>query len=904
MADPLPLIATKFHIPPARADLVARPRLAALLENGARQPLTLVSAPPGFGKTMLVADWVHAQVSARVAWLSLDEADSQPAIFWNYVIAALQRVEAEVGQVAQVMLGSPNPPAAETMLGMLSNELAALPAPLWLVVDDYHLIRSAEIHKHLRFFLDHQPAAFHLMLLTREDPPLDLARRRARRQMVEIRAADLRFTAEEGAQFLKGTMGLALTAEQVTTLERRTEGWIVGLQMAALSLQGRDPQTFFRSFKGDDRFIADYLIEEVLQRQPEPVRAFLLKTSILERMCTGLCEAVAGAAEGGAAGSILEHLDRANLFVVPLDNRREWYRYHHLFAELLRQHMAATLPAAELARLHRLAADWFEAHHDIPLALRHIRQIPDAEREAALLQARTGEFFYRGELLQLCELANALSPAQREAHPVLSMGVAWAAVATGQPVEPWLQSIEQHFALKAEAALEAADLDPARRAALLEVLIVREQTPFALPQPENRARLLAIRRHLEAMPPDQNCLFNVNLSLKPVVAFDLGMDAEKTGEADLAARAFDEAIALARETHNSHLYHLALAHLAAIQMAQSHLQAARQTNEQALVQEVGLVQGASPYVALAHAGLGALHYEWGDLPAAERHFAAGLPLARSWNHWESLIPLALGRARLAYRRGDRPAALDILAELTAPPVEGLLQPLEARRAIWEAEAGQVAAAGRWLAASGLSADSATTPFNESLLIDVARLLTVLDRPAESVRLARAIVAAAEAGGRTHTVIQGHVILAKALAAQRNLADAQTALAEALRLAEPEGYLSTFVDEGEPLRRLLGRWVEDEHKNYVERILAGFGGAEEAPARREPPAGTADLLSDREREVLGLMAAGLSNQEIAERLVISITTVKTHIGNIFNKLGVTSRTQALARAEALRLLPRR
>jgi ATP/maltotriose-dependent transcriptional regulator MalT len=406
--DLAPLIATKLQIPPRRGDLVARPRLYTLLDEGACLPLTLVSAPPGCGKTTLVVDWVHSLSALDVAWLSLDETDSQPAVFWRYVLAALQRVRPKFGETVQAMLVAPTPPAIETILAALVNELAVLDAPLLLVLDDYHLIQSVEIHRSLGFLLDHLPATVHLMVLTREDPPLGTARRRARRQMVEIRAADLRFDADEAAAFLSRVMRLSLAPEQIALLENRTEGWIVGLQMAALSLQGRDSQAFFRSFAGNDRYVADYLIEEVLQRQSEPVRTFLLKTAILEQMCGPLCETLVGDVGMGVetdGRAMLDYLDRANLFVVPLDSHRQWYRYHHLFAELLRQRLTTLLSPSEIGHLHRLAGSWFETHGDLAAAVRHARRIPDEPLALGLLSRHADVFFARGDLPQFCELA-------------------------------------------------------------------------------------------------------------------------------------------------------------------------------------------------------------------------------------------------------------------------------------------------------------------------------------------------------------------------------------------------------------------------------------------------------------------------------------------------------------------
>src|SRR5574341_308624 len=342
------LIATKFHFPSAGTDIVPRARLFRLLDQGLQQPLTLVSAPPGFGKTMLLANWIYSRAKGddfKICWLSIDESDNKLGTFWRYFVAAIQNICPQASEIAQAMLTAPTPPDIQTVLGRLINELSVGNAPILLVLDDYHLIHSPEIHNSLIFFLDHLPPTVHLVLLTREDPPLGLARRRARRRVVEIRASDLRFDTRETAQFLNDTSKLGLTSAQIEMLENRTEGWIAGLQMAALSLQGRDAQSFFDSFSGDDRYIADYLIEEVLEQQDAAVRQFLLKTSILDQLSAPLCATLTG--DTATARSMLDYLEHSNLFLVSLDNRREWYRYHHLFMDLLRQRLSENFTAAD-----------------------------------------------------------------------------------------------------------------------------------------------------------------------------------------------------------------------------------------------------------------------------------------------------------------------------------------------------------------------------------------------------------------------------------------------------------------------------------------------------------------------------------------------------------------------------
>jgi LuxR family maltose regulon positive regulatory protein len=899
---PASLIATKLHRPLAHADLIPRPQLFELLEAGLQTPLTLVSAPPGFGKSMLVVSWLYSQKSGlQAAWLSLDESDNAPDFFWRYFIAALQSIRSGLGETAQTMLASPGGPDMPSVLTTLINELALLPGPLLLVLDDYHLIRSSDIHENLKFLLDHLPVNAHLALLTREDPPLGLARRRARRQMVEIRAADLRFNIHETADFLNNARKLGLTSQQVETLEQRTEGWITGLQMAALSLQGRDPAQFFASFTGDDRFIADYLVEEVLQRQPEPVRAFLLKTSILERLSAPLCATVSGETN---ARDLLDTLERANLFVIALDNHREWYRYHHLFAELLRQRLRETFSPETIANLHRAASAWYETERDIPAAIRHARQIPDELRARRVIETYVGTFFQHGTLPQLVELARQIPISERKNQPRLCAAVAWAALASSHfdAVDGWLKAIEQHFALPAEAALTDANLDPARRAALLEVLVIRLQLPAYLP---TAAHLAALHEQIHALPPEQPCLFNVIANLKPVIAYNQGLMAENEGQTALAASAFSETIARALECGNRYLYHLGQAHLAGVQIALGQLTAARQTCQEGLAPNAAL--SVSPYLSLLHAHLGALQYEWQNLSAAEEYFNAGLALARLWNVWESRVPLTLGLARIQQRAGNFAAALNLVDELKANPIENLTLTIQAYSALLQALNGVQTAPAAWLAAKMSEGSLEPTPANEPALLEVGHLLILLQRPAEAVTCLEKLAISARSGGRLHLHLRARAILVKALAVQGKMAAALAELLEILPLAAPEGYISTFCDEGEALRQLLhearGKIPPGELRAYVEQVLAAFAPGGNLPLKRETGYGGPEL-SEREREILLLVADGLSNQEIAGRLVISITTVKTHVGNIFNKLGVASRIQAIARAEGLGLLPRR
>jgi LuxR family transcriptional regulator, maltose regulon positive regulatory protein len=937
MPDLTPLIETKFSIPSARPDLVVRARLYSLLETGARLPLLLISAPPGFGKTTLVAAWLHShRQPVDCGWLSLDEADNQPITFWRYLTAALQHARPGLGETAQAMLASSQPPSLETVATVLINELAGSPTPLILVMDDYHVIRSKDIHASLNFLLDHLPNNVHLLLLSREDPPLGLARRRSRQQMIEVRAGDLRFRPDETGSFLQTVMGLSLDPQQVGVLEDRTEGWIAGLQMAGLSLQGRDPQAFLKSFAGVDHYIADYLVEEVLQRQPRGVREFLLKTSVLEVLSAPLCAALLENAPLDLPGgeetlespytAMLGYLERANLFLVPLDNSREWYRYHHLFAQLLRQRLVQVHGVAEKAALHRRASDWFEAQHDPGRAIRQARQVPDYGRVVELIEAHAGTFFLNSEILQFLEWVNEIPTGYYPAHPMLCMAAAWASLATNQFPEAgqWLERIEVQLGHTADAALNGENLTPAMQAALIEVLLVRVRlNEAALPADQTRRQLRQICQMLHDLPGGQACLFNTIALLKPVAAFNLGLSCEMAGDLQAAGQAFGEAAVFARQQRNSHVLLLALAHLANTQAANGNLQAARQVYNDALA-ESGAPDTPggdnSPFAALAHAGLGRLYYEWNDLAAAEASCQAALNLARPWQNWESLIPATLGLSRVQRARGDSTLALNTLDGLVTspggwPPAPALALPLEVYRAVLQAETGSQARerAATWLLSNGIPANLQPDLTNEMALLDLVRLLMLLERPGAAMDLAEKVLRPADSCGRQGAAIHARVQLAKCAAAQGDSDRAVSLLEEAVRLGQAEGYLRVFLDEGETIHRLLGALRSrlgpgDALAAYLRRIQAAF---ETLPRSEEagelntgPPPGCdhMDQLSERENEILRLVAQGLTNQAIADRLVISLTTVKTHVGNIFLKLGVKNRIQAIARAESLGLLP--
>jgi len=887
------LLKTKLFVPPVKANLVSRTSLLEKLDN-ARQagiPCVLVSAPAGFGKTTLVNEWVRSS-GLPFTWLALDEGDNNPLSFWRYVDAALQIIDNSIGASLRPALYAAQAPVIQQIITGLVNDTLSLEKEFILVLEDYHLIEQAEIHESINFLLDHIPPQMHLVITTRSDPPINLARRRVRGQLIEIRANDLRFTPAEITTFLNHTMLLDLTLEDIAALDQRTEGWIAGLQMVALSMQDEyDRHAFVAAFSGDDRYIADYLIEEVLQRQPVEFQRFLQQTSILDRLNAGLCDAITGRQDSRA---MLNTLERANLFILPLDNHREWFRYHHLFSELLQKRLREIHSIDEVASLHRAASNWYESQDDIPAAIRHARSIPDDNRILQLLEKNAGKYFSTGELPQFFELARVLPPDLRKDSPFLCITAAWAGLATSHHTEipAWLNAIEAHFGIPAEAAIDDPTLDIPRRAAMLEVLVVRLQLPSSRSPNEQRTHTLAIRDQLNALPPEQLCLLNPVYSLKSVIAFNLGIQAEVTGDLSQAVQALTEAIDLARQTHNSNMFHISTGHLANIQFTQGQLHAARHTHEQALAEAKDHGQTISPYVSLSHAGLGTLHYEWNDLAIAEQAFKEGLTHARLWNQWESLVPLVLGQARLKQRAGETQAALAILDELHSPPLEGMDLPIRA----YAARLRDCDSASAWLGANITESMLEPNPVNETYLLDIARLMASLQHHDEALALIQKIIRFAQNGGRMHTLIQAKV----ALALVGNLPEALT---EALQLAEPEGYITTFVEEGEPMQNMLNHVLKKSHLElnlsvYVEKLLSAF-----EPALHKPKqaGGLIEPLSERELEVLRYIAEGLTNPEIARRLYLSSNTLKAHAQNIFTKLDVHNRLQAVSKAKALGLI---
>jgi LuxR family maltose regulon positive regulatory protein len=879
---PAPILATKLYIPPSRRSVVLRPRLVERLNEGlaAGHRLTLVSAPAGFGKTTLVGEWI-AGCGRPTAWLSLDEGDSDPSRFLTYLIAALQTVAPGIGEGVLTVLGSPQPPPPESTLTALLNDVTTIHSDVVLVLDDYHVLDARPVDDALAFLVEHLPPQLHLVIATREDPALPLARLRARGQMTELRAADLRFTPSEAAEFLKQVMGLDLTADDIAALEARTEGWIAGLQLAAISLQGRqDVAGFIKAFTGSHHFVLDYLLEEVLQRQPAPVQTFLLRTSILDRLCGPLCDAVL--LDASAPGQeTLEYLDRANLFIVPLDNERRWYRYHHLFAELLRQRRRQiAVSSGGVDEDHIRASQWYEDNALEIEAFHHAAAANDIERAERLINGGGIPQHSRAAVLAVFDWLDALPRTVLDARPWLWVRSATVALNAGQTT-----GVEEKLKA-AEEALQDADLGDETRDLIGQIAAVRATLALANYEPETMIN--QAHRALEYLHPD-----NVPFRGRAVRA--LGYAYQLQGDRAAARQAYTEAIAIRQTSGNINLTVSATTGLGNVQESENQLYQAAETYRCSLQ----LLGDQSPSNAdQEFIGLARILYEWNDLDAAEQYAQQSLQLARQYvGAIDRFVICEVFLARLRLARRDVAGAAAMLAETE----QSVRQNGFVHRML-EVAAAQVLT----LLQQGDLAGAAHLAQTHELPLSQARVHLAQGDPYAALAVLEPYRQRVEERAWADEQLKTRILQAVAFHALGERAKAVELLDEALASAEPGGFIRIFVDEGAPMARLLrealSRGVRPE---YVRRLLAAFpvDEAERAasPATRVAGSRLAEPLSSRELEVLALIAEGLTNQEIAARLYLSLHTVKAHTRNIYAKLGVSSRTQAVAKGRALGVL---
>jgi len=896
----IPLLQTKLYVPPVRPGMVSRPRLIERLNDGIRsgRKLTLISAPAGFGKTTLLSEWV-AGCDRPVAWVSLDERDNDPARFWFYVITALQAVQADTGAVALAALQashkqrlSPAPPSGggvewiEALLTGLINELAGCPGAVVLVLDDLHLITQRQNHDALVFLIGNLPPQVHLVLSTRTDPPWPLARLRARGETTELRAKDLRFTIDEASDFLNDANALELTAENVAALDARTEGWIAGLQMAALSMREyRDRTAFIESLSGTHRLILDYLVEEVLDQQPPAVQDFLLKASVLEQMTAPLCNAVIGGTDSQA---ILTQLDRANLFLIPLDDERRWYRYHQLFADLLRSRLGQREPD-QVPALHRRASRWCESNRLICEAVSHALAAGDVERVVHLIEGNVLAMVEHGELRALERLLGALPDAAACSQPWLCVAHAWMLALTGQldAAERLLCDDEQATGdLDEHIAGHTAMIRAYAAAVSGNMLLAAEYACMAL----------------ELLPTD-------DLMARGWAMAHFGRTSHWTGDLETATQALTEAVSISQAAGNIYVSVKVLCDLGVTHFGQGHLRKAADTLRHAMQlaeKHTGRDGRPLPITGYAHNQLAEILCEWNDLEAALGHAQQGIELCKQWGQADVLAAGYLSLAEVLLAVGDTDGALDAIqsARQAASRVSPWFRTrVDRMEALAQLARGDVAAASRWAREGGLSADNEFDPSSEPLYRTRARILIAEGRLGEALHLLGRLLEMAEAAGAAGRAVQIQVLQALALQALGQVEPALTALGRALSVAEPEGYVRTFVGEGEPigalLRRAAARGVKVDYVRTLLDALEREARASEAFATTHPA--LVEPLTERELEVLRLLAVGLPSKEIAGTLVIAVGTVKQHLKNIYGKLEVHNRTEAANRARDLGLV---
>lgn len=898
---PLPILATKLYRPPPRAQFVLRRRLTERLNIGSGGKLTLVSAPAGFGKTTLVSEWCSRQ-RAPTAWLSLDEGDNDPARFLSYLIAALQtlavstgeKIAANLGQGLVPVLQTPQPPI-ETVLTTLLNEISALSQNFVLVLDDYHVIDSKAVDAALAFLIEHLPPQMHPVIVTRQDPQLPLAQLRARGELNEVRVNDLRFTDSEAARFLNQVNGLHLAPQDIAALESRTEGWIVGLQLAALSMRGeKDSAAFIKAFTGSHRFVMDYLLEQVLLRQSERVQVFLLCTSVLDRLCGPLCDAVLG--DASASGQeTLEYLEHANLFIVPLDKERHWYRYHHLFADLLRQRLqqrlreqqplapifasAANKAQTRVNELHTRASEWFE-NNDLDIeAFQHAAAANDIERAEHLIEGKGIPLHLRGAVSVVLNWLESLPRSALDARPLLWWRYASLLLVSGQTtgVEEKLQA--------AEAALQGSEPDEKTRNLIGRIAAARGT--LALTRYDAETMLAQSRRALEFLQPN-------NLTTRANANWTMGVAYMHQGDRAAASASFTEAIRLNQRSGDVFTTILATMGLGNLQEAENQLVLAAETYQRILQ-----MAGDQPLQVIGevHLALARILYEWNDLDGAEQHGQKSLELERQYEKVIDRFMLCeLFLARLKLARGDVEGATALVAQASQ---SARAQNFVHRLAELAAAQVQVLLRQGNLEAAAHAAHAYRLPLSQARVHlargEVSAALEILKQWRQEV----------ETNGWQDERLRALALEAVALYTIGETDTAIQTLSEALAMAEPGGFIRLFVDEELPMARLLSKAsAQGIVPEYVTKLLAVFEsekGKRNERSWSSSPQPLIEPLSPRELQILQLIAQGFSNQDIGERLFLALDTVKGHNRRIFDKLQVQRRTEAVARARELGLL---
>jgi LuxR family maltose regulon positive regulatory protein len=916
------LLVTKLALPPIRSDLVARPRLINQLHLGIQRPLPLIAAPAGFGKTTILRDWLQ-EAPVLAAWVSLEHEDDDLARFWSYVFTALERVQPGSGASALGLLYRVAPqslPPIETILTIWINGLAILSNEVALMLDNYHLITAPAIHHSVIYLLDHLPSHLHLVIATRADPPLPLARLRARGQLTEMRAADLRFTAEETTAFMTRALGRALAAQDIAVLEARTEGWVAGLQLVGLAMQGRqDFSAFLASFTGSHHYIIDYLVEEVLARLPESVQTFLLHTAILERLQGSLCEAVLGeSGEESSGQALLEQMEQANLFLTPLDEERRWYRYHPLFAEALR-HRLQRSQSDLVPALHQRASRWYEQQGLANEAIHHALAAADFEQAVRLIEQNAERLVKCGELFALRSWLEALPEDLVRSRVELSLWHAWLLTQTGQfdAAERLLQEYERHlrpnptdFPLAAASSSEGQpQRDEPRRLIGYAGRVAATRAYIAFRRGDAPRTVSLARQALEQLPEDQMA--------RGLVAWYLGIAYMWDDDLAAGAAALTEASRISQATGNNYVACMVSYELGQTQARQGHLHQADRSYQQGL--DLGEAQGGHlAATGPTYVGRGDLQREWNRLDAAAHSLQAGITQCQQTGNIPILLQGYVALARVRQAQGDAAGTDSLLQQIAQHLRTSSLAPHNAVQfTAWHTRLslvqGDLALAARWVQERQVQAKGVLRAEREIEYLTLARVLIAQQVPDEALPLLGRLLNLAERQGRMGSALEHLVLQAVAQQTHGDEAGALETLGRALSLAEPEGYIRLFVDEGVPMARLLVKLRAHRGNEqagsfgYREKLLALLGAASDAgvpnPARAVCGSGLSlvEPLNERELAVLRLIVAGCSNQEIADRLVIAVSTVKWYVNAIYGKLQVESRTKAIVRAMELNIV---